>query len=121
LVELVDSARFRRFYEEEYVSDREEHDKPSGLSRAEFVKRLAFGAFAVPAISSFKLDSLARYPGQSQGNQTYGNQTYGNQTYPNQSCPNQTVPGGPAPVGGTPDQRKVVGLIFRFLRLGRGF
>jgi hypothetical protein len=101
------------------VADQDDQGTPSGFNRAEFVKRLAFGTFAVPAIASFKLDSLSRggsWPGQSDGNQSqYPNPPqYPNQTYPNQTYPNQTGPGGPGDSG-------FLQLIFRLLRLGRGF
>jgi hypothetical protein len=102
------------------VADRDDQEKPGGFDRAEFVKRLAFGTFAVPAIASFKLDSLSRggsWPGQSGPNQTYANQTYPNQTYPNQTYPNQTYPNQTYP----PDpEARLLRLVFRLLGFGRG-
>ncbi len=80
---------------------------PTGIDRRTLVKKMAVGAFVVPAIASFKLDSLAHagtLPGSSYPNQTYPNQTYPNQTYPNQTCdppghsfPNQSFPGPTLP------------------------
>lgn len=77
-------------------------DVPSGMDRRALVKKMAVGAFAVPAIASFKLDSLAHagtLPGSSYPNQTQPNQTYSNQTcdppghsFPNQSYPSPTLP-----------------------------
>ncbi len=60
----------------------------SAFDRRSFVKKMAVGAFVVPAVVSFRLDSLAQ-AGTSHG---YPNQTYPNQTYPNQTYPNQTWP-----------------------------
>lgn len=60
----------------------------SGFDRRALVTKLAVGAFAVPAIVAFKLDSLAR--AGTHGGHSYGNQTYGNQTWPNQTEGNQT-------------------------------
>jgi hypothetical protein len=92
------------------VSNQGVEGESSGFNRLTLVKKMAVGAFAVPAIVSFQLDSLARagtfharghqqgsdgdhsYGNQSVGNQTVGNQTIGNQTYGNQTIGNQTVP-----------------------------
>jgi hypothetical protein len=82
-----------------------------GLDRRSFMKRMAVGVFIVPAVASFKLDSLARagtpglntpgldhkWPNQSRGNQThpkfcFPNQTHGNQTFPKHLYANQTFP-----------------------------
>lgn len=79
-----------------------------GLNRRALVQRMAVGAFAMPAIISFQLDSLARAgtfkgkkhpkhpkqdcPNQTEPNQTWPNQTEPNQTWPNQTHPNQTKP-----------------------------
>ena len=82
------------------MGDQDDREKPAGFNRGEFVKRLAFGTFAVPAIASFKLDSLSRdgsWPGQ------YG---------PNQTYPNQTYPADP--------EARLLQLVFRLLGFGRG-
>ena len=83
------------------MSDRHSADSSATFNRAQLIKKLAVGAFAIPVIATFKLDSLARagtrrgghghsYPNQTQPNQSYPNQTHPNQTYPNQTYPNQT-------------------------------
>lgn len=85
------------------MTDRHSADSSATFNRAQLIKKLAVGAFAIPVIATFKLDSLARagtrrgrhghsYPNQTQPNQTYPNQTQPNQTYPNQTFPNQTFP-----------------------------
>jgi hypothetical protein len=80
------------------MSELQPNDAPGGFDRRTFVKRTAVGAFAIPAVVSFKLDSLARaggyqsWPNQGHGNQTFPNQTRPNQTFPNQTFPNQTTP-----------------------------
>ena len=110
------------------MSDREE-GQTSGMNRADFVKRLAAGAFAVPVITSFAMDGLAQaaprqqspnqaYPNQTYPNQTYPNQTYPNQTYPNQSYPNQGGGGWP-PHPRKDERRAILERIFRFFG-GRG-
>ena len=115
------------------MPDREEQNRPSGITRAEFVKRLAVGAFAVPAISSFKLDSLGRgvypghgYPNQTQGNQTDPGQSCPNQTqqWPNQTDPNQTLPDSGVPVPQGPpvlppgERSKLIQFITRLIHRG---
>jgi hypothetical protein len=81
------------------MSEQQPSDATSGFDRRTFVKRAAVGAFAIPAVVSFKLDSLARgggyhsWPNQSEGNQTYPGHSHGNQTYPGHSHGNQTFPG----------------------------
>ena len=99
-----------------------------GLDRRAFIKRMAVGAFAIPVIASFQLDSLARAGAPKGGGHTWPNQSHGNQTlpgippvvcypnqtqadglagtqsyYPNQTYPNQTYPNQPFPTG-TPPQ-----------------
>jgi hypothetical protein len=84
------------------MPDRHSEDASASFDRSELIKKLAVGAFGIPVIASFTLDSLARagtrkrgghsYPNQTQPNQTYPNQTQPNQTYPNQTQPNQTFP-----------------------------
>jgi hypothetical protein len=84
------------------MTDRHSADSSATFNRAQLIKKLAVGAFAIPVIATFKLDSLARagtrkrgghsYPNQTQPNQTYPNQTQPNQSYPNQTQPNQTYP-----------------------------
>jgi hypothetical protein len=74
------------------VSDLDLEGGQPGLDRRALVKKLAVGAFAVPAIVSFQLDSLARaqtFKGESHRNhpkQECPNQTNPNQTWPNQKC-----------------------------------
>jgi hypothetical protein len=63
------------------VSDPHNEVEPSGFNRRSLIKKMAVGAFAVPAIVSFELDSLARagtfsskppkhmYPNQTEANQ----------------------------------------------------
>ena len=63
---------------------------------------MAVGAFAVPAIVSFQLDSLARagtFSGKKEKHPKHDcpNQTEPNQTWPNQSDPKQTWPTSDAP------------------------
>ena len=110
------------------MSDREE-GQTSGMNRADFVKRLAAGAFAVPVITSFAMDGLAQasvgqqWPNQSQGNQTtppdhqHPNQSYPNQQWPNQSYPNQGggehSPSWPPVRPGQDERRHILKAIFR--------
>jgi len=78
------------------VSDPQNEGEQSGLDRRSLVKKMAIGAFAVPAIVSFQLDSLAR--AGTFGNKgsspkhTYPNQSHANQHHPNQSHANQHPP-----------------------------
>ena len=106
------------------MSDREE-GQPSGMNRADFVKRLAAGAFAVPVITSFAMDGLA----QASVTHQWPNQVYGQpdgpgaavaepDAYPNQTYPNQTH--GWPPVRPPQDNRwRVLQRIFGFF--GHGF
>ena len=63
------------------VSDPHSEAEQSGLDRRSLVKKMAVGAFAVPAIVSFQLDSLARAGTFSTKSPSH--------TYPNQTEPNQ--------------------------------
>jgi hypothetical protein len=93
------------------VSDWNFEDAQSGLDRRAMVRRLAVGAFAVPAIVAFKLDSLARaggpsrghHPGSSEGNgTTYPGSSDGNgTTYPGSSDGNGTTYPGSSHGNGT--------------------
>jgi hypothetical protein len=94
------------------VSDANVEGERQGFNRLTLVKKMAVGAFAVPAIVSFQLDSLARagtfskgthgcdhsHPNQTVANQApehaHPNQTYNNQSPPDHSHPNQTSGGG---------------------------
>jgi hypothetical protein len=74
------------------VSDPQIEGDQSGLDRRSLIKKMAVGAFAVPVIVSFQLDSLARagtLGGSGTPTHTYPNQTHPNQTHPNQTHPNQ--------------------------------
>ena len=77
----------------------QQHDAGT-FDRRSFMRRMAIGGFVIPAIASFKLDSLARagtfehcHPNQTYGNQFYDPyHGYGNQTRPHEPChgyPNQ--------------------------------
>jgi hypothetical protein len=66
------------------VSDPHIEEGQSGLNRRLLIKRMAVGAFAVPAIVSFQLDSLARA-----GTFTTKHPSH---MYPNQTEPNQHKP-----------------------------
>jgi hypothetical protein len=70
------------------------------FDRRAFVKKMAVvGAFVVPAVVSFKLDSLAQAGiGHGYPNQTYPNQTYPNQTYPNQGWQSGGFRWAPPPI-----------------------
>jgi hypothetical protein len=70
------------------MSDVHPDDEARAFDRRSFVKKAAVGAFAIPAIVSFKLDSLAR----ASGYHSYPNQTLPDQSFPNQTYPNQTPP-----------------------------
>jgi hypothetical protein len=91
------------------MSEQRLDGESSDLDRGSFLRKFVVGAFAVPAIASFKLDSLARagtFRDHSHPDHTYGNQTepiekLPEQCYPNQTYANQTVPVGP-PVGDPP-------------------
>jgi hypothetical protein len=71
------------------VSDREIDAVGEGMNRRALVTKLAVGAFAVPAIVAFKLDSLARAGGFSQ--------------HPRPSDPGCHLPNGTQPNGTLPD------------------
>jgi len=77
------------------MTDERTGGSEGAFDRRSFMRKAAVGAFVVPAIASFKLDSLAR-AGDFRGGHGYPNQTYPNQApnqcYPNQTFPNQTVP-----------------------------
>ena len=77
-----------------------------GLDRRALVKRMAIGAFAVPAIVSFQLDSLARAGTftKKPPKHTYPNQTEPNQHFPNQDCPPKP-PKPPKPPHGKPHEK----------------
>ena len=66
------------------MSDPHIEVEPSGFNRRALIKKMAVGAFAVPAIVSFELDSLARAGTFSSKPPKH--------TYPNQSEPNQHPP-----------------------------
>ena len=70
------------------MTDRHSADS-SAFNRAQLIMKLAVGAFAIPVIATFKLDSLAR-AGTRRGGHSYPNQTEPNQTYPNQQARTRT-------------------------------
>jgi hypothetical protein len=75
------------------VSDREIEAAHEGMNRRALVTKLAVGAFAVPAIVAFKLDSLARAGGFSK---------HPRPSDPGCHLPNGTQPNGTLPDGGAP-------------------
>ena len=77
------------------MSDRDNDAAHAGMDRRALVTKLAVGAFAVPAIVAFKLDSLARAGGFSKGHQRERDQD------PDCHLPNGTQPDGTLPDGGT--------------------
>ena len=65
------------------MSDPHIEGEQSRLNRRSLIKKMAVGAFAVPTIVSFQMDSLARAGSTSKKHQDPG------QSYPNQCHPNQ--------------------------------
>jgi hypothetical protein len=81
---------------EEPVPEHHGNDKFAGVDagRRSFIVRFAAAVFAVPAVSSFALDGIARAASDHRefGNSSnYGGQRCGNQTVPNQYMHNQHV------------------------------
>jgi len=75
------------------VSDRDNDAAQVRLDRRALVTKLAVGAFAVPAIVAFKLDSLARAGGFSH--------------HPRHSDPDCHLPNGAQPNGTLPDSGNI--------------
>lgn len=70
------------------MSDQLAEEHSPTMDRRRLVKKLAVGAFAIPVVVSFKLDSLARAGDFSYGNGTFPDHSYGNGTNPGQPFPN---------------------------------
>jgi hypothetical protein len=71
------------------VTDPRSEVEVAGFNRRSLIKKMAVGAFAVPAIVSFELDSLARAGTFSSKPPKH---TYPNQTEPNQHPPKDCDP-----------------------------
>jgi hypothetical protein len=77
------------------VSDRDIDAAHAGMNRRALVTKLAVGAFAVPAIVAFKLDSLARAGGFSKHEHEHRDR----HSDPDCHLPNGTQPNGTLPDG----------------------
>ena len=66
----------------------EERLQQLGVTRRNFLTKMAAVAFVAPVVVTFGLDGVApadATPGSRFGNQTFGNQCFGNQSFGNQS------------------------------------